>query len=56
MSTHEAARAYKQNMDRLHSGAITPDAFRAANRALKAEVGEAVHADAKWLAIVASNR
>jgi hypothetical protein len=50
------AKTYKQAMDQLRAGRITPDQFRAVVRELKATQGTQATETAKLMAIAASNR
>jgi len=50
------AQTYKQAMDNLRKGKITPDEFRAIARASREQNGAAEHDRIKALAVASSNR
>jgi ribosome recycling factor len=51
---NKAAKNYKQAMNDLRAGRISPDEFRAIVRASKAQNGQAAHEAAKVAAIASS--
>jgi len=55
-ATEHTAQTYKQAMDDLHAGRITPDQFRQVARASREANGTQQHDLIKALAVAASNR